>query len=122
MKYTLHITINELPKSLNKKLRSNRWVKNNENKRWDVLIRSIVGNRRPTTPLKSAHIFITRHSYRTLDFDGFVGSLKPVVDSLVTCGVLKDDSWDVVGPWVVDQKFRAKKDGSLLEITIEEVI
>jgi hypothetical protein len=38
-----------------------------------------------------------------LDFDGVVGSCKPVVDALVYAGVLKDDSWNVVGAWKVDQ-------------------
>jgi len=57
-----------------------------------------------------------------LDFDGLVGSIKPVVDALVTCGILSDDSYKVTGPWDVTQKFRPKKSGELLEIFVTEVI
>jgi len=50
-----------------------------------------------------------------------VGSLKPVCDALVTSGVLIDDSWKVLQAWEVDQVFRPKKDGPLLQIEITEV-
>lgn len=56
-----------------------------------------------------------------MDFDGFVGSLKPVVDALVTAGVIEDDSWKVLQAWEVDQVFRAQKDGPLLQIEIKEI-
>lgn len=71
--------------------------------------------------MKRARIRLVRHAYRTLDYDGLVGSMKPVVDALVTARVLKDDSWNVLGRWDVDQKFRPKKDGPELEIWITEV-
>jgi hypothetical protein len=64
---------------------------------------------------------ITRHSHRMLDFDGLVGSLKPVVDALVTAGILEDDSWKHLGAWHVDQKFRPERQGPLLEILIFQV-
>lgn len=57
-----------------------------------------------------------------LDYDGLVGSMKPVVDALVTCGILKDDSYKVTGPWDVTQSFRPKKSGELLEVFVTEVI
>ncbi len=56
-----------------------------------------------------------------LDFDGLVGSMKPVIDALVTCGVLKDDSWAVTGPWECKQIFRPKSLGPLLEVHIREL-
>ncbi len=56
-----------------------------------------------------------------LDFDGLVGSLKPVVDALVTAGILLDDRWSVLGAWSVDQKFREKKAGPMLEILVQEL-
>lgn len=56
-----------------------------------------------------------------LDFDGLVGSLKPVVDALVTAGVIEDDSWKHVGAWIVDQQFRPERQGPLLEITLYAV-
>ncbi len=75
----------------------------------------------PKEPLTRAKISVVRHSHRMLDYDGLVGSLKPVVDAFVSCGVLSDDSWNVTGVWDVNQKFRAKKDGQLLEILIQQL-
>lgn len=84
-----------------------------------MLVACECSDKKPKTPLSKAIISIVRHSHRTLDYDGLVGSLKPVVDALVTCGVLSDDSWKVLGKWNVDQKFRSKCDGPLLEILVQ---
>lgn len=43
-------------------------------------------------PLEHAHITFTRCSPRSCDFDGLVGSFKPVADSLVHHRVIEDDS------------------------------
>lgn len=119
--YTLQLLIPALPKSLNVALRTNRWASNKTNRGWDTLVYQLVRDKLPETPLQRARIEITRFSDRMLDYDGLVGSMKPVVDALVTCGVLIDDRWSVTGPWVVDQKFRAKKEGPLLIVTIAEL-
>jgi len=87
---------------------------------FDILIAGMCRNKLPPEPLKHARITITRHFWRTLDYDGLIGSLKPVVDALVSAGVLSDDNWGVTGPWICDQQFRTKKEGPLLAITIEE--
>ena len=118
MTYELKIAIHCLPKSLNKKLRSNRFKNNSENKRFDFLIAGMVRGRLPKEPLPKAHIKIVRHFYRTLDFDGLVGSMKPLVDAIVSAGVLKDDSWSVLGPWEVEQVFRPKSQGPLIEVIV----
>jgi hypothetical protein len=117
--YKLELKIDHVPKSLNIALRSNRHKNNKLHKQWDQLIYLKCARNLPPKPLKKAKISITRHFYRTLDYDGLVGSLKPVVDALVTAGVLIDDNWGVTGPWIVDQVFRPKKDGPLLEIFLE---
>ena len=117
--YKLYLQAELLPKSMNVKLRSHRFKNHRENKTWDMLIAVLVENKRPNAPLPRANITLIRHSHRTLDYDGLVGSMKPVVDALVTCGVLSDDSWNVLGKWNVDQKFRSLKDGPLLEILIQ---
>ena len=120
-KYELKIELNELPQSLNKKLRKH-WSKNHkENSLWDTLIYQKVFRQLPPTPLKRAKLRIVKHFWRTMDFDGFVGSLKPVVDALVTAGVIEDDSWKVLQAWEVDQVFRDKKLGPLLQIEIKEL-
>lgn len=117
--YTLRLTLHSLPDSLNKGLRTNRFRYQVKNKRWDFLVAGMVRNQLPDVPLTKAKIKIIRHFWRTLDYDGLVGSMKPVVDALVSARVLKDDSWNVTGAWEVDQVFRSKKDGPLLEIEIQ---
>ncbi len=120
-KYRLFFEIPWLPAALNKKLSGHWRDRHRENNAWDVYIHTLVMGKKPKSPLKRASIRLVRHAYRSLDFDGLVGSLKPVIDSLVTAGVLADDSWNVLGAWSVDQKFRAKKLGPLLEIEIVEI-
>lgn len=119
--YRLDLTLHSLPDSLNKGLRGHRMKYFKKNARWDILIFGMVRHRLPAQPLSKARITITRHFWRTLDYDGLVGSMKPVVDALVSAGVLQDDSWGVTGAWVVDQQFRPKKDGPLLTVTIEQI-
>lgn len=80
-----------------------------------------VGQKKPHEPLSRAQLSITRHFYRTLDFDGLVGSFKPVVDGLIHAGVIVDDNWRVLGAWQCDQQFRPKKEGPRLEVTIKGV-
>jgi hypothetical protein len=108
-----------MPKSLNVKLRSHYFKNNKENKVWDLIIGMEVRGNKPESPLESASLTIIRHSYRMLDYDGLVGSMKPVVDSLVSNGIIKDDSWNVLGAWNVSQQFRSKKLGPLLYINVK---
>lgn len=119
--HKISLTFHSLPKSLNKALRSNRFKNNQSNKNWDMIVFGTCRNQMPASPLKKARIKIVRHFYRTLDYDGLVGSLKPVVDGLVSAGVLIDDSWAVLGAWDVSQEFRPKSQGPLLTVFIEEI-
>jgi hypothetical protein len=119
--YKLELHLRVLPESLNKSLRAHHHARRKENKAFDHLIWAEVQGKKPKEPLELAAICLIRHSYRMLDFDGLVGSMKPVVDALVTAGVLADDSWNVTGPWLVDQKFRKKKDGPMLSIFVQEI-
>ncbi len=121
--YRLELQIPVIPTSLNKELRRNRHAKNKTNSAWDMHLHMEITRRRlrPAAPLARAKLTLIRHSYRMLDFDGLVGSLKPIPDALVFAGVLKDDSWAVLGKWDPDQRFRPKKLGPLLEIIVEEV-
>lgn len=120
--YTLKLQIDWLPKALNKSLRANGFARDRENKAWDTYIAAKTSGKRPARPLPCAEITLIRHSHRMLDYDGVVGSLKPVVDALVTAGIIEDDSWGVLGAWQVNQIFRPKKLGPLLEIFIQESV
>ena len=120
--YQITLNIETLPKSLNKAFGAGRWGRSKQNKMFDLMIASMLRGSLPAKPLQKAHISLTRHFYRTLDYDGLVGSLKPVVDALVTAGLLIDDNWKVLGVWDCDQKFRAKKLGPLLVVKVTQVI
>ena len=118
--YQLSFTLHSLPDSLNKALRGYRMKYFKKNHKWDLLVFGMVRHQLPKEPLKKAHIRIVRHFWRTLDYDGLVGSMKPIVDALVSSGVILDDNWNVTGQWDVSQQFRSKKEGALLEVTITE--
>lgn len=120
--YILSLEIPWLPQSLNKSLRAHRFKRHKENQAWDAYIGGMVltVGRMPPHPLPYARIRLVRHSHRMLDYDGLVGSLKPVVDALVSARVIADDSWKVLGAWDVDQRFRPKAQGPLLEIHLTE--
>lgn len=120
--YQLKLSFSQLPKSLNSKLRQHFHKLNKESHMWDFAVRQKLSpDNLPPKPLQKAKVKLTRHNYRFLDFDGLVGSMKPVIDAIVSSGVLLDDSWKVLGAWEVDQKFRPKAQGPLLEVEILEV-
>lgn len=97
------------------------WRKNHHERiQWTNYIACNIRGR-PAEPLTKAKLSIVRHSHRMLDYDGLVGSMKPVVDSLVQLGILSDDSWTVLGAWNVSQKYRPKSDGPRLEILLQEL-
>lgn len=122
--YKLFLQIDQMPKSLNSKLRAHWRSQRRESKGWDWTIAALISQSsegKPKSPLGKAKITIIRHNYRMLDYDGLVGSLKPIVDALVTAAVLEDDSWNVLGRWNVDQRFRPKKEGPLIEVLVQEL-
>lgn len=122
MNYTLNIEIkNQLPLSLNKALRAHYHKFNRQNALFRILVAVETIGKLPPSPLKKARIRLVRHAHRTLDYDGLVGSMKPVVDALVKLKILEDDSWAVTGPWEVTQVFRPMKDGTRLQIHVESV-
>ena len=118
--YFLQLQFIETPKSLNKTLRTHFHGRNSQHKSWQMKVHSETKWQKPPKPLEHARIKIIRNAHRMLDYDGLVGSMKPVVDALVRCGILKDDSYKVTGPWDVTQKFRPKTSGQLLEIFVTE--
>jgi len=70
-------------------------------------------------PLDKAHLLFCLYNTRRLDFDGSVGSLKPIVDGLVRAKIIRNDSFIVTGQWFVDQKL-CKKGLELIEIVVTE--
>lgn len=119
MTYSLELEV-ELPDSLNTTLRLNRFTRNKKNDYWDNLIFFLTKGRLPPYPLHSARLTFIRYHYRILDYDGFVGGLKPVADALQFAGVIKNDSYYVTGPWECSQLFMKKKEGSKLWLRVTE--
>lgn len=121
--YELKLEIRWIPEALNVTLRAHRMKRDRAQKAWAAYLCAethAVRKKLPTSPLKSAELRLVRHSHRMLDFDGLVGSMKPVVDGLKAAGVILDDRWSVTGAWQVDQRFRPKAEGPLLEIHVLE--
>lgn len=118
MKYFLELEIPELPLSLNVVLRMHFHKRHQYYSRWYLMIQNLVQDRIPPTPLAKCTITFSRFSYRMLDYDGVVGSGKPLVDSLIRSAVIMDDSYSVTGPWKVTQEFRSKKLGPLIYLSV----
>lgn len=116
--YQIDLRLHCLPRSTNKSLRAHWTVQRREGKQFDKMIAELCIGRLPEKPLPKARIRIVRHFWRTLDYDGLVGSMKPVVDALVSAGMLESDSWKVLGQWDVSQEFRPRKLGPLIEIHV----
>ncbi len=121
-RYHLHLEFDQVPKALNRMLRSHYHKNNQSNKAWDFMVAMECARLKPREPLQKASLTLIRHSHRFLDYDGLVGSMKPVVDALVSAQVIIDDSWAVTGAWQVTQMFRPKKDGSKLVVIVDEII
>ena len=101
-------------------MRTHYHKENKARQEWYNIVHLFTLGKRPSEPLYKAHITIVRHYYRFLDWDGCVASMKPIVDGMIHCGIIKDDSYKVTGPWDVTQEFLPKKDGGYVFIRIEE--
>lgn len=118
--YRLVIEVPECPENLNRAMRMN-WKERMRRKRyWHDVIWKLCLGKCPAGPLEKFKIRITRYGARMLDFDGLVGSMKPLVDGLIHARVIKDDGWIRTGVWDVGQEFRPKKDGEAVVLEVEE--
>lgn len=77
-----------------------------------------VSGHAPASPLTQFKISINRHATKTLDFDGLVASLKPIIDGLVLAGVLKNDDWTLINHINVSQTI-VKKDQKKITVKVE---
>lgn len=94
----IRVEINELPKTQNQ-LNSMHWrSRHNHARKWHQLVHfAMAAHRTDEMPIKSCELILTRHSSRQCDFDGLVGSFKPIIDGLVKSGVLLDDRPEIIG-------------------------
>lgn len=127
--YVLRVVLVGLPKPVNEVWGKNRMIAYRNSQVWRKSVFYTVKGFEPQKPLTRAGISCKRFGTKFLDFDGLVGSFKPVIDGLCTIkekvpkgltklqkdiykerlgiiwtGVLADDSWAITGPWEVSQE------------------
>ena len=88
----MKIIIDEIPPSNNRFIgRENRWEYQEEKKRWEALVRiACIGKPKKQTERAVVQIRYFFPDRRRRDPDNYSG--KMILDGLVRCGVLKDDS------------------------------
>ena len=120
MQYELEMRIPELPVSLNILLRMHWQKRNRYNNHWYKQISLASNGKKPKKELEQFKLTFIRYSNRFLDFDGCVGSLKPIVDGLIHAGIIKDDSYKMTGPWDVSQEYLPKSQGQYIYIKVTD--
>lgn len=92
------ITIKAVPPSNNKFIgRENRWEYQRVKKEWLMLVRNAINTAGiPSKCFEKAKVEIlyTFPDRRRRDPDNYSG--KMILDALTTCGIIKDDSFDVI--------------------------
>lgn len=116
----LKITISLPPPSLNVLLRMNIREQVNLKKRIrrEVWVQVVAQKHRHAFPFQVT-ITGTRWGKQDLDPDNLIGSLKPVIDALVWCQVLEDDTEKQVSIGVLKQRKLPKGQVARLELLIE---
>lgn len=102
-KRSLKFELLGVPESLNILLRLHWGKRKAQNDYWYEYVYFTTRKFQIKKPFEKARLSITRFSSRTLDFDGVVGSLKPICDGLIHAGIIRSDDWSTLGPWCVDQ-------------------
>lgn len=118
--YTLTFQINATPKSPNVFYSSHWRTRHTHTRKWHTLVFTKVWHMKPPKPLKRAVIEMQRFSPRKMDADNCRLSFKPVLDALVKCGVIADDTMAVIGEPKVTQEKCSNKDKKIV-IKITEV-
>lgn len=93
--YCLSFELKDLPPSLNVFMRWHYRKRSTEFNKIKDNCRKLILGKVPATPLSSYQITFARHTIRPLDIDNLVASFKPVLDSLVSFGVIEDDKWEM---------------------------
>lgn len=119
--YRLEFELEGLPKTTNAFARGSFWAFKKEKDKWLSAIRCATALRKPQTPLEKAKLTLTRKSSKRPDNDGLVSSFKYVIDALVNCGILVDDTPDVIG--FPDYRWsQAPMKKGMIHVIVEEVL
>jgi len=106
-----------LPKLPNTLLGSSWYVRSTHARKWRRYIGEALMEFQPVKKLQFAYVTLTRCSPRSCDFDGLVGSFKPVLDALVKNFAIEDDDPVHVSVEYEWQKTARKEQG--IKITVE---
>lgn len=117
-KYKLEFFIPHLPPPVNVFMRLNRYERGRIFEEFYSYVYFAAKKQNPKMPLKKCKLTLVRFGTKFLDYDGLVGSFKPVVDGLTKSKIIIDDKFEVTGPWLVDQRI-VKKDQVGISIIVE---
>jgi len=118
--YTLEITIDGLPKTINMTYGQHWSVKHKESKKWMRLVGAHIRWNYPKEPLKRANLTLIRGSSVPPDFDGLIISFKHVIDALVKLNVIIDDNMEIIGQPTYRWE-KAKPGKGYVRITVQEI-
>jgi len=121
-RYKIAFAMAGLPKLGNQLLRGHWRTKHNNTIKWKVATAEAIelSGGKPPHPLPRAAVAIVRHSSICPDFDGLVIAAKPIIDSLVECGVLEGDSMKHIGqPSYTWEK--AKPGAGKVTVVVEQI-
>lgn len=119
--YRLEFELDGLPKTTNAFARGSFWTFKKEKDKWLGAVRCMTVLRKPAKPLEKARLTLTRKSSKRPDPDGLVSSFKYVIDALVNCDILIDDTPDVIGFPDYRWSQAAMRKGSI-HVIVEEVL
>lgn len=114
--------IKDIPPSNNKYMgrgsRGQNFTYQDEKRQWEWLVKASVGQNKPKSPIAKAKVtltyyFKTRHRR---DPDNYAG--KFLLDGLVNCGVIKDDSFKCIDLELIG---KYDKENPRTEITVKEL-
>lgn len=140
--FVFQMILSGLPAPVNEMWGKNKMIAYRNSQLWRKNVFYTAKGFEPRQPLTRATIQCKRFGRQYLDFDGLVGSFKPVIDGLCTIkekaprgltkiqrqvfneklgivwpGILADDSWAITGPWHVTQEIVSEGD-ERIEIVI----
>jgi hypothetical protein len=118
MGYSTTFTVYTMPLTLNQVM-SRHWRVRHANfsKIHAEVARQVVP---PPSPLKRIRVEIDRYSSGSLDRDNAYFTFKPILDALVSIGVLEDDGWENVDQPHIYQIKTKRKETRKLVVRAEE--
>lgn len=98
------------------------WLsRHGERKRWERMVNHALNDFRYwDDPLTKAKLTLVRYSSRQPDEDNLMASWKPVIDALVSYGVIEDDNPKVIVE-LVSKWRKCKRNEVRIEIVIESL-